>query len=83
MRKLIRADPLNVDLKNDWLSLQRVLARMEAEQGKKDAAKARLNNAIRTLDEMLAFDSSNQTWSKKRAKLNDDLEKIDSILLFH
>ncbi|MEJ0024876.1 MAG: toll/interleukin-1 receptor domain-containing protein [Rhizomicrobium sp.] len=78
MRRLMAADPLNMDLKSDWIALQRVLARIEAKSGERDAALARLGQALSTIDEMVGFDRNNKVWPVVKSKLNADKATISS-----
>jgi MTH538 TIR-like domain (DUF1863) len=79
MNRLLAADPLNMKLRSAWIGLQRILAYMGAEAGRQDAALARLQNAAKISDEMLALDPANRMWVQQRAKLSSDIEKIEVI----
>jgi hypothetical protein len=54
---------------------------MGAEAGQQKAAIARLQNAARISDEMLALDPTNKMWVQQRAKLSSDITQIGNISL--
>jgi tetratricopeptide (TPR) repeat protein len=74
--RLLRNDPHNMVLWSYWITMQRVLARMEAESGHHDAALARLTETKDVLDRMIAFDPKNHTWTEQRAKLSVELSRL-------
>lgn len=75
---LIAADPRNLDLREIWLTLQFTLAERETAAGKRDAARARLNEAKQVVDRMIAFDPSNAMWARRRARIEADLGHLNS-----
>ena len=81
MNRLLAIDPLNMKLRSAWIAVQRILAYMGAEAGQQKAAIARLQNAARISDEMLALDPTNKMWVQQRAKLSSDITQIGNISL--
>ncbi len=69
--------PPNMDRRSEWISLQRLLARLDAEEGRKGQARDRLQNAAKLLDEMILFDPRNRVWSLQRLKLTDEIKKLE------
>jgi len=76
---LMAADPRNMNLKHFWVALQPVLAWMEANDGQREKALARLRSATAISDQLVAFDPSNKTWVQQRAKLDSDIAQITRI----
>ncbi|MEI9887140.1 MAG: toll/interleukin-1 receptor domain-containing protein [Rhizomicrobium sp.] len=76
LESLIKADPKNVERQGEWIALQRNLARIDAEAGRKDPARDRLKRAEKILDDMLLLDPGNKTWTRQKIKLTADLEKL-------
>lgn len=74
---LIKADPMNMDFKFQWIALQRNLARAAARSGDRDQAKSRLNRASILIDQMIVFDSNNSEWRGQKRKLDAELSKIE------
>jgi len=79
MNGLLAVDPLNMKLRSAWIAVQRILAYMGAEAGQQKAAIARIQNAARISDEMLALDPTNKMWVQQRAKLSSDIAKISQM----
>jgi tetratricopeptide (TPR) repeat protein len=73
---LMQADPQNMHLKSSWITVQRILAWMDAVSGQQKGALARLQRATSISDQMIAFDSSNKMWVQQRAKLDSDIAQI-------
>ncbi len=72
IRGLMEADPMNMDLKSDWVALQRILAWMDIRAGHADRAMERIHRAQKVIDDMIAFDPSNKDWIEQREKLKAD-----------
>jgi tetratricopeptide (TPR) repeat protein len=75
---LIAADPKNMSLRSDWVSLQNALASLDFAQGQTSAGRERLQSARDTLDEMIAYDPKNWVWAKKRAGITARLKCLHS-----
>jgi tetratricopeptide (TPR) repeat protein len=76
---LMQADPQNMNLKSNWIALQRILAWLNGKMGQREAAIAKLKGAILVSDQLVAFDPTNKTWTQQRAKLNADIDRINSM----
>ncbi len=63
---------MNMDLKSDWVALQRILAWMDIRAGHADRAMERIHRAQKVIDDMIAFDPSNKDWIEQREKLKAD-----------
>jgi hypothetical protein len=74
--RLIQSDPLNMQLRSLWVTLQRPLARMEALSGRVDDASARLTQTQQVLDLMVAFDPTNKSWATQRQKVAAELANL-------
>jgi hypothetical protein len=73
---LMRADPKNMKMKSKWISAQRSLAGMEADEGETDKALERLHKALIVSDQMIAFDPENKAWVLQRKKVEGDISHI-------
>lgn len=76
LKELLKADPRNMRVKNAFLTSQRQLAWIEAQTGRKDAAKLRLEHAVKAIDEMTRLDDTNKPWSRLRSGLESDLKSL-------
>ena len=74
---LIQADPLNLDLRQSWLTLQRALAALEYGQGRKPDAKARLVRALDVARLMAAFNPQNSEWSALEIEIKNNIEYVE------
>jgi tetratricopeptide (TPR) repeat protein len=79
LHRLMQADPKNMNLKSNWIALQRILAWLNGKTGQREAAIARLKGAISVSDQLVAFDPSNKAWTQQRAKLDADINRINSM----
>jgi hypothetical protein len=79
LNKLIAADDRDMHLKKNWISLQRVLAWMDAEAGLKPAAISRLEQAIAISNHMIAFDPHNRVWQQQRRDLDRDIADVNAL----
>jgi tetratricopeptide (TPR) repeat protein len=79
LHSLMQADPQNMRLKSNWIALQRILAWLNGKSGQREAAIARLKGAILISDQLVAFDPTNKTWTQQRAKLDADINRINSM----
>jgi hypothetical protein len=75
---LMKTDPLNMEHRTDWITLQRLLARADSAAGNGDAALTRLKRTETTVDQMIAFDPSNEIWAQRKAKLELDMREIEA-----
>jgi hypothetical protein len=76
LAELMRADPKNMDIKDSWIALQRILAWLEANAGEKPAALARLRRARTISSELVAFDPSNQSWLHQKIAVSSDIARL-------
>jgi TIR domain-containing protein len=74
----MKADPLNMDLKDSWVSHQLATASIDLAMNRNDDARARLLQAESMLDGMMKFDPKNKAWSYKRVFIEKGLEIISS-----
>jgi hypothetical protein len=74
----MKNDPLNTDLKEDWVSHQLALATIAEALGQKDEARTRLDQAKAVIDSMIAFDPDNHAWSHERTYIETELSKLAS-----
>jgi hypothetical protein len=72
----LAGDPRNMSLRYVWVVLQRELARLEKEQGRVEAGRARMRRASAALDEMLAFEPSNRRWIEQRRRFDRALAEF-------
>ena len=76
LARLMKIDPLNEELRGEWIGLQRVLARIDSDEGQIDRARSRLEHAASLLDEMILLDPENKVWTRQRAKISTDLNDL-------
>lgn len=77
---LIRAEPQNMMFRSAWIAAQRSLARADAEAGRTEAARERLQHAIAALDDMIAFEPGNKSWIEQKARIESDLAKMTATM---
>lgn len=73
---LIQKDPNNKDLKEQWISAQRIIGWLEFEAGDKSSALARLRLAAEASDHLVAFDPSNRRWARQNAAIQSDIRAV-------
>ncbi len=76
IRDLMRTDPKNMQLKDIWIRVQRILARIDADASDEKSALARLHDAAALSDQITAFDPSNKAWQYQRRAIDKDIAQI-------
>jgi tetratricopeptide (TPR) repeat protein len=76
---LIKHDSRNMHLRKLWVSLQRILAWMDAEAGRRPMAIDRLQRSMAVSDQMIAFDPNNKVWKQQRRDLDKDLAEVKAL----
>jgi hypothetical protein len=76
---LIKGDGRNMHLKKLWVALQRTLAWMDAEAGRRPMAVDRLQRSMAVSDQMIAFDPQNKVWQQQRQDLDRDLVDVNAL----
>jgi hypothetical protein len=79
LRKRIEADPLNMELKGDWVVLQCNQVLGDVSAGKRAGLEARLIRACQAINGMLMFDAADETWMQLRDELDTALAKFACI----
>jgi len=74
--KRMASDPKNMDLKDTWIALQRGFAKLDVHDGNIAAARSRLEQALKVVDECIKFDPSNNEWKKSRERIEKDLKEL-------
>jgi len=73
---ILAANPLNMNERNNWISLQRNLARVDVRAGRIEKARSRLSDALRLMNEMVALDPSNTAWASKGKSIESELAEL-------
>jgi len=73
LEKEMAADPKNKDLDDEWIVLQRALAKIDVRQGNLDSARARLGRALVLSTQMMQYDPKNEIWAQSRDQVARDL----------
>jgi hypothetical protein len=73
---ILRRDPRNLDVQDQWVANQVSLGGLEALAGDRAAGERRLRQALATVDMLIRRDSANKTWVERR---NTVLEKLAAI----
>jgi hypothetical protein len=79
LEPLMAADPKDMPLREQWVALERALARIEVMQDRRDLARTRLLRARDGIDQMLLFDPANERWRKQRDNLTRELADPDEL----
>lgn len=77
LTRAMEADPRNMQIRRDWVALQRALVALELVAGRKPQAKRRLIAAAEVLDEMIAHDRRNADWAAQRRQIEADLTAVE------
>lgn len=75
--KLLKSDPFNIELRSDWIALQRLLARAEAHHGNLKDAIFRLQAANTVLNLMIALDPRRKDWVLQKSKVALQTSKLE------
>lgn len=76
--QLMRVEPRAMDLKQQWIAMQRSMSGLDFRAGRQERARERLQQALASLDEMIAFEPANEEWRRQRARILSNLEYIDN-----
>jgi tetratricopeptide (TPR) repeat protein len=74
---LMAADPKNMQLKQAWFVLQRMVGVLEYKAGRRDEVRAAFLRAKATIDEMVAFEPENRTWKNLQDEIDSNLNYLD------
>ncbi|MGH6873203.1 MAG: toll/interleukin-1 receptor domain-containing protein [Rhizomicrobium sp.] len=78
LNRLLASDPFDMTLRRDWIADQRLLARVEAEEGDFASAQSRLQAASKLIEDMARFDPQNRTWASLKSKVEKELHDLNS-----
>jgi len=73
---LIQADPRAMDLRGQWVAMQRAMAGLDSVLGRPEAARDRLLRTLAVVDEMIAFEPANQRWRTLKSRIHVTLNRI-------
>jgi hypothetical protein len=76
LQKLMKSDPMNMDVRIDWVAVERALAKLDAKSGRSAMAIARLERVSALVDEMVQFDPANSTWRQQKTWLAAQLSGL-------
>jgi len=74
---LIAADPKSIDLKDQWIGVQRALARLDRATGDIEASRGRLLRAREVVAGMTAIDAENAVWQGQASAINSELSNLE------
>lgn len=76
VNRAVALDPQNLDYRDVWVTRQFSLAEMEREDGHRDAAVKRLQEARKTVADMVQRDPANQLWRERLAQIGRKLASL-------
>ena len=76
--QLLRRDPNNVKLKDQWTGAQRSLARLDYRQGDYDSAVARARHCREGLMTLIRLEPKNQRWREQLAQAEQSIAAIEA-----
>jgi len=76
LQKLMKSDPMNMDVRIDWIAVERALAKIDAGSGRLEKAVARLEGVSALVDEMVRFDPSNSAWRDQKTWLGAQISGL-------
>jgi hypothetical protein len=72
----MKSDPMNMDVRIDWIAVERALAKIDARSGRPEKAVARLEGVSALVDEMVRFDPSNSAWRDQKTWLGAQMSGL-------
>lgn len=79
VRRLMGADPENMEVRQQWVAVQRALAALDWADGRADFAHDRLESALEAMDVMVAHEPANALWAKRRRTIIDNLALLEKM----
>lgn len=77
LRDLLHEQPQAMDLKSQWVAMQRSMAAIELGLGHPRIARPHVEDAARTINEMIAFDPRNERWRQLKQRVDETLVMIN------
>lgn len=75
---LVKADPNAMDIRSQWVALQRAKAGLESVSGRPMLATRRLLETQAIVDQMIRFEPSNRRWATLRIRIDETLSRIST-----
>lgn len=79
VNRAVELDPQNLDYRDVWVTRQLSLAELEREDGRREAAVQRLQDARAKVSDMIRRDPANQLWRERLAQIERKLASFGNV----